>query len=230
MRTFIGFFIFTVLLLTGTTLYASCSTYDCHIPDKNGKTGAHNFQRKDSSKSPCAPCHKPHNAGSKIPLWNNTNLYDDGPAYSVYTSPTGTLDNIPTSNVYAGTEACMSCHDGMSESTGMDTAFFNGGIATNFKMGTFYVNYSKAQHPIGMTYDSTKDTGLNSNVVNGKVIGSNGNFKLANGNVECITCHDPHKKGPAGFMYNHKVNEIDNKKLLRTTDIKTFCNECHQDK
>ncbi|MBC7196577.1 MAG: cytochrome C, partial [Deferribacterales bacterium] len=89
------FLVISFFLLTSGYLYASsCSTYNCHNFTPDGHTSPHNFSRVDGADvSPCAPCHKPHNAGTKIPLWNDVNKYDDGAAYSAYTSPTNTLDN-----------------------------------------------------------------------------------------------------------------------------------------
>lgn len=207
----------------------NCSTYNCHMSDVYGKTGAHNFQRVDRTVGPCEPCHKPHNAGSLVPLWNDSNKYDDGAAYVAYSSPSGTLDNTIDSTINPASEACMACHDGMSESTGFTAEYFTG-----FSMGRLDIDYSKANHPVGVVYDSSKDAGLNPNVSGGKVVGTNGSFKLINNRVECLTCHDPHKKGPAGtdmlFSSFYGIPESDAipyKKLLRTTDVKTFCNECH---
>lgn len=234
MKIKILFILLFMFLFAYMAFAQSCSTYNCHTADKNGKTGAHNFQRSDGTdKSPCAPCHKPHNAGDKIPLWNTVNKFDDGVAYSAYTSPTDTLDNIPSSNVYAGTEACMSCHDGMSESTGFESPYFQ-----NYSMGTMHIDYSNAQHPIGMNYDSKVDAGLSGNVVSGNVVGNIGKYKLVSGKVECITCHDPHKKGSPGkdylmYKFYSTIPNDEGKavaKLLRSSSVQKFCNECHQNK
>ncbi|BAI80233.1 multiheme c-type cytochrome [Deferribacter desulfuricans SSM1] len=215
-----------MLLLFSSFLYASsCSTYNCHVIKLNGefvKNGPHTFYRSDGVDiSPCAPCHKPHNAGSKIPLWNDTNQYDDGSPYKAYSSPTGTLDNLQDTNISSPSEACMGCHDGMSESTG-----FTGGYFETYSMGVLTIDYSKSNHPIGVVYDYTKDSGLNNNVANGWVNGTNGKFKLINNKVECLTCHDPHK-GAIGYSF---TDRRDIEKLLRTTDVKTFCSECHTNK
>ncbi|MGA1845550.1 cytochrome C [Deferribacter abyssi] len=214
-----------VVFMVGNLYASGCSTYNCHVSSINGvqvKNGPHYFYRSDGvDESPCAPCHKPHNAGNKIPLWNDTNQYDDGAAYTKYVSPFGTLDNIQDNTINSPSEACMACHDGMSESTGFTGAYFEA-----YLMGVLTIDYAKSNHPIGVVYDYTKDTGLNSNVSNGWVNGVNGKFKLINGKVECLTCHDPHKGvvGTSFTSYKHV------EKLLRTTDEKTFCGECHINK
>lgn len=193
----------------------ACGTYNCHEVHPTNPSGPHNFKRSDGvDASPCAPCHKPHNAGSFVPLWNDINKFDDGPAYTAYTSPSGTLDNIIDSTINPASEACMTCHDGMSESTGFVKEDFTG-------MGRLDIDYAKANHPIGIEYDSSKDSGLNPSVSGGVITGTFGSFKLINNKVECLTCHDPHKK------QNSLVWNADVKKLLRTTDFNSFCNECH---
>ena len=218
-------FLSLCLFLPKILFASSCATYNCHVTSIDGKpvkNGPHYFYRSDGADiSPCAPCHKPHNAGNKIPLWNDTNVYDDGAAYSAYSSPSGTLDNIQDSNINAPSEACMGCHDGMSESTGYVGSYFE-----TYMMGVLTIDYNKANHPIGIQYDYTKDTGLNSNVANGWVNGVNGKFKLINGKVECLTCHDPHKGVVGTAFTDYRHVEV----LLRTDDIKTFCNECHINK
>lgn len=205
-----------VLLPYSLSFASSCSVYYCHADDGSGRWGPHNFVRIDKKDTPCAPCHKPHNAGSMVPLWNDGNSYDDGAAYTAYVSPSGTIDGSIDSNINPVSKACMTCHDGMSETTGFTATYFS-----SHSMGRLDIDYTKANHPIGIQYGV--DSKLNNNIYGSYVIGSKGSYKLVNNKVECVTCHDPHKKGDIYTGYTKEVF-----KLLRTSDYKTFCSECHK--
>jgi len=210
------FCLIAFLSVYGSSYASSCAVYNCHADDGSGRWGAHNFVRVDAAQSPCAPCHKPHNAGNQIPLWNDVNQYDDGASYQAYVSPTNTLDGGQDAQINTVSKVCMTCHDGMSESTGFTASYF-----INYSMGRLDINYNKANHPIGVVYGA--DPKLNTNVVNSYVIATSGSFKLVNNKVECVSCHDPHKKGSMDDM----GYTLDVKKLLRTTDVKSFCQGCH---
>ncbi|MCA1933368.1 MAG: cytochrome c3 family protein [Calditerrivibrio sp.] len=208
---------FIMALITYNISFASsCAVYNCHADDGSGRWGPHNFVRIDRKDTPCAPCHKPHNAGNLIPLWNESNVYDDGVAYKAYVSPSNTLDGVQDSSINPISKACMTCHDGMSETTGFTANYFS-----SFFMGRLDIDYSKANHPIGVEYGV--DTNLNNNLLGNYVVGQTGTYKLVNNKVECITCHDPHKKGSTISGYTKDV-----KKLLRSTDYSKFCEECHK--
>lgn len=214
---FVLYQIVIISICVNLSYASSCAVYNCHADDGSGRWGAHNFVRVDQKDTPCAPCHKPHNAGNIVPLWNETNKYDDGAPYTTYTSPSGTMDGAQDAQINPISRACMTCHDGMSESTGFTASYFK-----TYGMGRLDLDYTKANHPIGVVYGV--DQNLNTNVQNSYVIGSSGTYKLVNNKVECVSCHDPHKKGPVQFSgYTIEV-----KKVLRTSNYKTFCNECHK--
>lgn len=174
----------------------------------------HDFSSNTWGVTECGGCHKPHNAGSLIPLWNDGNSFDDTLSGTVtYSSPTGTLDGTQTNGVTGISEACMACHDGMVDFDA--TADINAGDANrNINQ---YLDYSKSNHPVNITYQDDLDTGLNdpadftNNTV--RLFAADGSKSNITGSkVECSSCHTPHDDSNGAFLLTSKA---------------TLCQECH---
>lgn len=151
----------------------------------------------------CATCHTPHNAGGAAtgPLWNHT---ETAAAFTVYTSPTGTLDQV-AAQPGGASKLCLSCHDGtvaldsFGGNTGIVTPVFIGTVNATADLGTDLSN----DHPISITYDNSAATGdiaLHDPATKSADIGEGVFLKagtiaenlIPTGNVECSSCHDVH--------------------------------------
>jgi len=185
---------------------------------------AHDFSQNSASGvytsgTECGGCHKPHNAGTLIPLWNDGNTFDG--TYTKYTSPTNTFDasDNATTNISNVSQACMACHDG----TVMDGSTISASLATTTVGLDIDYATNANQHPIAFSYDdsingATKDTEL---VAAGTVEGTLPLFGSTN-KVECASCHDPH--GTQGTGTTDAAGNYAN--FLRTAPA-DLCTTCH---
>ncbi len=157
----------------------------------------------------CIFCHTPHNSNPRAPLWNKS---DPGVSYTLYNSSTS---EAAVGQPSGSSILCLSCHDGtialgavMSRTTDIG---FNSGITT---MPTGETNLStdlSDDHPISFLYNSALS------VSDGQLHDPSTlpqSITLENGNLECVSCHDPHK------------NDFDNF-LVEDTRYSTLCVTCH---
>ena len=145
----------------------------------------------------CAVCHTPHNAPEAAvgPLWNHTLSTQ---TYTVYTSPTGTLDGTAANPPTGASKLCLSCHDG---TVALDSFGGNSQAGANILIGAVNANADfgtdlSDDHPISISY--TADTSLNptttavtigdTNTLDGTI----GSLLVPGGTVECSSCHDVH--------------------------------------
>ncbi|AEI15628.1 multiheme C-type cytochrome [Flexistipes sinusarabici DSM 4947] len=154
---------------------------------------AHDFSSNSVSSAgstACGGCHKPHNAGTLIPLWNDGNT--DNSSYLAYTSPTDTLNTTAGAGTGTVSEACMACHDGMVDSAGLSmTASATTTVTTGLTLNTTNGQY---QHPIDITYYDNNTTQGTETVLK-PFAQADAVFKFygtSNDKVQCATCHNPH--------------------------------------
>lgn len=131
----------------------------------------------------CVFCHTPHNAAAAVPLWNQTLSTTN---YAPYTSTTMVAAaGVPTGS----SKLCMSCHDGtvalgstaakgqIGGMQGLTGGRLSGASSLGPNLGD--------DHPIAFV----PTTG--SQIVNPPAGSA---VKLdANGQVQCVTCHDAHR-------------------------------------
>jgi predicted CXXCH cytochrome family protein len=171
----------------------------------------------------CVFCHAPHNAGSEGPLWNHQ--VNTGQTYQMYTSDT--MDMTQSANPHNGSLVCLSCHDGTIAVNALNNAPGAAGAGSYGSPGGSGLDASgkltgsshafvgtdlRDDHPVGITYDSTKDINFhpktgNSQSYPDKLL-SEGFF------VECVSCHNPHDNTYANFMVESNENS-------------TLCLRCH---
>ena len=165
-----------------------------------------------ASAEVCVFCHTPHSSNSSLtPLWNRR--ITDTNAFTLYSGSQGVPNNPSL--------VCLSCHDGVSalgdsSAVGVtDTHTIinspGSGHESNPATPNCYACHFSGEtypgkewrvgpdltndHPVSISYEvarandpaSFEPTPLN-------------NLKLTGGNVECTSCHDPHKTDTESFL------------------------------
>ena len=157
----------------------------------------------------CLFCHTAHNSAPQSPLWNRR---DPGSNYLPYNSNTmKAKPGQPTGSSIL----CLSCHDGtvaLGSVLSRDEiiSFAN---TVNMPAGPSNLTTDlRNDHPISFTYDlllAAADSELKSPA---KIMSQ---IKLPNNQLQCTSCHDPHK-------------DIYTKFLVASSQYSNVCNACHQ--
>ena len=171
------------------------------------KDTKHNFSSPTASPNAffygttqvCVFCHAPHNSTTIGALWN----HEHNPAQSYLMYDSDTIDMVQSVNPNNGSLICLSCHDGtiavnsLNNSPGASGAGLYGSPGGSGLDGggrllpsshAFVGTDLRDDHPVGLTYDSTKDINFHPKTGNSlsypdKLL-SEGFF------VECISCID----------------------------------------
>jgi len=181
--------------------------------------GVHNLG--PGSKSPitgarpdsCAYCHAPH-AGLNVGLWNQKLTTQ---AYTVYASNTEKNTGTQPTLGYSSNQ-CLSCHDG-TVAVGATVAY--GQVTTHGSMYTQDVFGSNMQssHPFSLAVPLKDNIDLSATLASGgKTADPTGAVKLIKGNVECISCHNPHVQAKDPVSLNF---------LVRDSSSGQLCLACH---
>lgn len=173
----------------------------------------------------CIMCHAPHNTSTAGPLWNHEM---STASYTLYTSQTM---NAVVEQPGPTSKLCLSCHDG----TVAILSYTGGGgwltladLYGTDQFGHLGTNLSN-DHPIGISYNaalasadgSLADPGVATVTVGSSKTktGTISALLLANGKVECVSCHDVHNKYTVGPT---------TRGLLRISmDKSALCLQCH---
>ena len=206
----------------------------------------------------CVFCHTPHNANIKVapPLWNRelSSL-----TYATYTS--SSMDAV-TNQPGGSSKLCLSCHDGtlaigtvgVLNGAGPVTIVMTGTNAGAMPVGSGELTgYTRDigidltnDHPISFTYDpalANNDGELRSPpvvdggipVVANRIAGvvPKPIFPLANNEVQCTTCHDPHTwesdptKGNHKFLRGNRLQQAQPLGGAYNQTYDTMCLACH---
>jgi len=157
----------------------------------------------------CVFCHTPHNANPAVPLWNQT--LSSGVTYTPYTSSTLVAAvGVPTGS----SKLCLSCHDGTVAigSTVVGGQIPMQGVNAQGRMtGTSVLGTNLSDdHPISFV----PVTGPH--IVNPP---SGSPVQLDdNGQVQCRSCHDPHRMD---------IDPIAQKFLVTNNAASGLCVVCH---
>jgi predicted CXXCH cytochrome family protein len=162
---------------------------------------------------PCSYCHAPH-SGLNIGLWNQKLTTQ---TYSTYTSNTEkNMGRQPT--VGYSTNQCLSCHDG---TVAVGTTVTYGNVTMNGSMNSQDIlgTSMQASHPFSMITPLKDNIDLVSSLTaSGATADPTGAVKLINGNVECISCHNPHVQAKDLVSRNFLVKDSSSGQL---------CLSCH---
>jgi predicted CXXCH cytochrome family protein len=184
--------------------------------------------KSSTEQEVCIFCHTPHNSAPVQPLWNR-NL--PASAYKVYSSPS--LVSTPGQPT-GSSKLCLSCHDGTialgSVLSSNQPIVMANGVATLPQGTTNLGTDLSGDHPISFTYDTNLAT-ENGNLVNPSALPPQ--IKLESGQLQCVSCHDPHNDSLGSFLVMSNTNSqlCSSCHVLSgeaTVTGHNQCNDCHQ--
>ena len=205
------------LSMAGLLLFVSATITSAQIT--SDVLGAHNLG--PGSKSPisggradaCGYCHAPH-SGLNMGLWNQKLTTQN---YNTYTSGTAKNTGRQPALGYSSNQ-CLSCHDG-SIAVGSSVAYGQITTSGSMRSADVFGNNIQLSHPFSMITPLKDNIDLAASLVaTGKTADPTGAVKLIAGNVECISCHDPHVQTKDPISQNFLVKESSYGKL---------CLSCH---
>lgn len=157
--------------------------------------------RASTETQVCVFCHTPHTANPAAPLWNHAG---SSVTYNVYSS---TTLNSAVPAPAAPSKLCLSCHDG---TIALGQTVRNGNIDVVDTAGTLLDpddSFSSTASPnLGgaagnnllndhpLSFAPVQDGLLVANITSSPPNPAVPEVKLRNSNVECISCHEPHRK------------------------------------
>ena len=198
------------MLLSGTALAAQITgdvlgMHNLGPGSKSPITGA----RPDS----CSYCHAPH-SGLNRGLWNQTLTTQ---AYTTYTSDTeSNRGRQPT--LGASSNQCLSCHDG-TVAVGATVAYGRVTMRGSMFAADVFGSSMQPSHPFSLVLPLKDNADLAASLVSsGKTLDPTGAVKLIGGNVECISCHNPHVQARDLVSQNFLVKDSSSGQL---------CLSCH---
>jgi hypothetical protein len=172
----------------------------------------------------CQRCHVPHKSGDAsdtaahgVPLWSTIYNADGLPTFTLYSSPTDSLDAADLGQPDGASKLCLGCHDG-------SYSFFATHPDSTAKFGTGDLETS---HPISFTYDSAlaaadgelKDPSTEQSGFGGTIAED---LLDDQSKVQCVSCHDPHVGAPGIAYLRVDVGEegASDQVLCRTCHVK----------
>ena len=204
-----------LLVLVATCAAAFTAVVDAQV-DVAAPTNKHNLSitgpgpvKAQAETEICIFCHTPHNANPAVPLWNHS--MSVGVSYQPYTSTTlRAAVGLPTGS----TKLCLSCHDG---TVAIGSTINNGAKAMIGVDGAGRLTGSSVlgvdlrdDHPVSFAP-----------LANSEIVAppAGSPVKLdSTGQVQCRTCHDPHRMD---------VDTTTQKFLVMNNSGSGLCLTCH---
>jgi predicted CXXCH cytochrome family protein len=146
----------------------------------------------------CVFCHTPHNASPSVPLWNHK---FSGATYIEYGSSTLKANpGQPTGT----SRLCLSCHDGTvalgalrNPPRGVKVDIRDSFLQGRANLGTDLSD----DHPVSFAYDR-RIHAANPELAHPARV----NLPLERGELQCVSCHDPHEKDIEPFLHKTTLN------------------------
>jgi len=163
----------------------------------------------------CTFCHAPHSGlGGITPLWNQTL---SSQSYALYTSTTA-VEQGKQPTLGRSSSLCLSCHDG-TVAVGQTAVYGQVPVSGSMNnMDVLGTNLSTS-HPFSLVTPLKDAPDLAAALVaQGTTADPTGAIKLIHGNVECISCHNPHVQG---------TDTIAQSFLVRDSSNGQMCLACH---
>ena len=208
-------------LLLASAVLACASALGQTAPQQSDSLGMHNMTPGSGSSVivqgslGCTDCHAPHSGvGGSTPLWNQTL---SNSSYTLYTSSTYSQKGAQPV-VGKSSSLCLSCHDGTVAAA--LTAVYGRVLTTGslLSVDSFGANLSSS-HPFSMMTPLKDAPDMAASLVaSGKTADPLQAIKLINGNVECISCHNPHVQG---------LDRVAQMFLVRDSSGGQMCLACH---
>lgn len=218
-----------LISLSVTVLFFSLTLRDTHALTYGVKYTVHNLGSSgglkgafysDDTSEVCVFCHTPHNSvPGETFLWNRLADGNSPSTFKLYTGSRTLTPAAKSAQISKVSKMCMSCHDGVTAINSLANGSYamSGGPSYD-QMGEIYPLGSGVMGPnigeglpgtLGTGGDLTNDHPISFNYADAQ--GADNTLKpvasvtavlpLWNGNVECVTCHDPHVNYgyPVGF-------------------------------
>lgn len=180
--------------------------------------GAHNMSAETSPvkgrmANACLYCHAPHSGTGAGPLWAQKLSTQ---TYSLYTSDT--IQNTTTQpTLGASSTLCLSCHDG-TVATGLRVP--SGQVQMTGTMSSVLGTNMEGSHPFSLTMPLKDSSTLAASLAaSHTTTDPTQAVKLVNGNVECTSCHNPHKE-----ITDQRARKF----LVRDNANGAICLSCHE--
>jgi len=167
---------------------------------------------------PCRFCHAPHSGIGKGPLWSQKlatgqNYTLSGPSTS---TTLANLENAPASGSHSN--LCLSCHDG-TIAPGQTTPYGNLNMPVLTGVDTLTTNML-GSHPFSLKLPLVDSSDLISSLTSsGKTSDTLQKVTLVGGNVECVSCHNPHLQS---------LDTVSKNFLVRDGSNSQICLSCHE--
>lgn len=210
-----------VLFLIGLTVGSVCSAARAQTPSPpvGDALGMHSMTPGSGSSVTtlgtlgCTYCHAPH-SGQNTQLWNQTLSHQ---SYTLYSSSTYAQKGLQPA-LGSSSSLCLSCHDG-TVAVGQTSVYGKVPTLGSMKSTDSFGSNLSVSHPFSMATPLKDSIDLAASLVaNGTTKDPLKAVNLINGNVECISCHNPHVQSadPVAQMF-----------LVRDSSSGQMCLACH---
>lgn len=166
----------------------------------------------------CKFCHAPHSGLGTGPLWSQK--LATGQTYTLSgPSTSSTMTNIeiaPTPGKHSN--LCLSCHDG-TIAPGQTTPYGNLNMPVLTGNDTLTTNFL-GSHPFSLKLPLVDSSDLVTSIVAGGTTADTSKaVSLVDGNVECVSCHNPHAQS---------LDKVSQNFLVKDSTDSQLCLSCHE--